>query len=281
MFVATVRYGYAGGTGCATGGARVEIKAKTQNPSMTHVPSGIRGPTYHPQRIAKIHRRLDLLEARKQRSMWRTAYSSGRQLESNRAFFPFASPCTICIQTLVLRARILNKQCLKMVEIVSGHQVSSFIYKIPYNALKGMNVTQIPSKLTETNRQAHLLNTTVHNLRRESLCNDTHRSLLKTAPDRRAWDLVAFESRVNVDQDAWVVLLVEGRAVFAARARQAWMLVTIAGDLEVDAHWIVLSAIDSSCRVQGDDLVAEDEVAGDAARDGQGPGVVVLCRWEC
>ena len=46
-------------------------------------------------------------------------------------------------------------------------------------------------------------------------------------------------------------------------------------DFQVKAHWVVLCAVLRAGGVEGDDLVAEDEIAGDSAGDGCCPGVVV------
>jgi hypothetical protein len=79
--------------------------------------------------------------------------------------------------------------------------------------------------------------------------------------------MVAIDRLVDVDQDTWVVVLVELSSGNTVR-----LVGSIAGDLEVDALRVVLSAVLVHCGVKGDDFVAEDVVArSDAGGDLDGP----------
>jgi hypothetical protein len=87
----------------------------------------------------------------------------------------------------------------------------------------------------------------------------------------RAGDGVAVEGGVQVEEDAGVSGGVQrGAADTGGSGRAA------ASDLEVDALGIGLGAVGVASRVQGEDLVAEDVVAGgQVAGDVDGPGVAV------
>lgn len=78
--------------------------------------------------------------------------------------------------------------------------------------------------------------------RAQHLCHEAH-SLLETAPDCWPWHLVAGESLVDVDKDAGIGLLVKRSAFAAVGAAFARVLTARAGDLDVDALWVVLGAV--------------------------------------
>lgn len=96
--------------------------------------------------------------------------------------------------------------------------------------------------------------------------------------DLRAWDRVAGRVVVEVEDDAVFLGSVQLIAVAAVGTVVAGPGVTGAGELDVEAHGVVLGTALRAGRVQSDDLVAQDEVArGDVGRDRVGPGEVVAC----
>ena len=101
--------------------------------------------------------------------------------------------------------------------------------------------------------------------------------LTKATPHGRTRHFVALESRIDIDKDTRILLLVQLRPNHAIRTLFAWMRRSGAGDLEVDAHGVILGAVYRLGAVESDYLMAEDEVAGDVRGDGKGGGVVVCC----
>lgn len=94
--------------------------------------------------------------------------------------------------------------------------------------------------------------------------------------DLRAWDRVAGRVAVEVEDDAVLLGSVQLLAVAAVGTVVAGPGVTRAGELDVEAHGVVLGTALRAGRVQSDDLVAQDEVArGDVGRDRVSPGEVV------
>lgn len=91
------------------------------------------------------------------------------------------------------------------------------------------------------------------------------------AVQSRAGDLVAGDLGIGVEEDTGIVRLVQGRAEGALG-----LVGARAGDLDIEALGVVLGAVLRASTVHGDDLVAEDVVAGGKGLgDGGGPGVVV------
>lgn len=101
-----------------------------------------------------------------------------------------------------------------------------------------------------------------------------------TAEESWAWDDVAGEGLVDVEEDAGVSLSVDGCA-----KSTTWACGAASSDLEVDALRVVLGAIRGVGRVEGNYLVTENVVSwGDGRRNGDGPAVVFgdeLIRGAC
>lgn len=78
-----------------------------------------------------------------------------------------------------------------------------------------------------------------------------------TSEQRWAGHGIAGDGGVRVEVDTRVGVLVQRRAEGACGVGGAR-----AGDLDIEALWVVLRAVERASAVQGDDLVAEDIVAG-------------------
>lgn len=100
-----------------------------------------------------------------------------------------------------------------------------------------------------------------------------------TGPGLGAGDGVAGDvTTVDVVLDASVSSLVKGSSSNAVSTVGAGVGGAGAGDLNVDALGVGLGAVLLAGGVEGDDLVAEDVVAGcERLRDGEGPLVAVGC----
>lgn len=127
-----------------------------------------------------------------------------------------------------------------------------------------------PNQASEPNHIYHTfipaLPSLANSNRRSSL--EGHReALLEATEDLGAGDRVAGQGGVDVEEDARVLLLVEGGALAAVGARVARVGLAGARDLEVDALGVVLRAVHVPGGVERDDLVAEDKVAGEVLRD--------------
>jgi len=99
---------------------------------------------------------------------------------------------------------------------------------------------------------------------------------LESRPDSRTRNGVARHSGVDVDQNTRSGVLVKSSSLRALSARVTGTSGPATSNLDVDALRVVLSAVLALGGVQGDDFVAEDEVAGlEVGGDSHGPGVVV------
>jgi len=114
-------------------------------------------------------------------------------------------------------------------------------------------------------------------LHNHPLCLEQHSDpLRKTSPHLRAGNGVAAQRRVDVDFNTSLSLRVQFLALPAVGATGARVLGAGSGDLEVEAVGVVLRAVYALGGVQGDDLVAEDEVSGcDVGGESDGAGEVV------
>jgi len=94
---------------------------------------------------------------------------------------------------------------------------------------------------------------------------------LRRLPDRRPGNRITRERRIQIENDACIICLVEAGRWHAA----AQLCGAAALDLDVDALGVRLGAVAGLCRVQGDDLVAQDVVAGrEVGGHGETPRVV-------
>lgn len=98
-----------------------------------------------------------------------------------------------------------------------------------------------------------------------------YRLYLSIEQGRSGHGVSATQVRVDVELDAGVGVLVEGRG-----RDTRWLGAAATSDLNVDALGVVLGTIEVAGGVKTDDLVAEDVVsAGNGSRDGDDGGVVV------